>query len=90
MDRRQEEALAARAAGRELGSYEVVGKPLTHNGASHQPGAILSLHNADADILVARGRVALAVAKRRARRSTSAPPLELESEEAPEDLAGEG
>jgi hypothetical protein len=57
MTAREEAAEAARAKGREKATFEVVGSRLSRNGRSLRPGARIRLQRADADVLVAAGRV---------------------------------
>jgi hypothetical protein len=60
---REEAAAAARNEGRKTATYAVKGRPLVRNGRTLQPGARLRLCQADADILLERGRVARAGGK---------------------------
>jgi hypothetical protein len=48
---------AAQAASREQADYVVTERGLVHNGRTLRRGARVTLHAADAEILIARGRV---------------------------------
>ena len=57
MTAKQEAAAAALEQGRLLSMYEVRDRPLVRNGRMLKPGTRVRLCQADADILLERGRV---------------------------------
>ena len=72
MSPREEAAAAAREEGRKTATYAVKGRSLVRNGRTLQPGARLRLSQADADILLERGRIVRAGGKVTAAGSDSA------------------
>lgn len=63
MSARKEAAAAALHLARQKATFQVVGRPLVRNGRKLKPGTRISLTQADADILLGRGRVEPATRK---------------------------
>jgi hypothetical protein len=57
MTESEEAEATAAAEGRKVSSYEVIGKPLIHNGQAYNEGDPIKFSKADADILIEVGRL---------------------------------